>query len=90
VIVSLGQRLIVRKPTLARPPRTGAHPSGVNHAATTGANVPLLTAGTQHHRASGFVLGPGEGPAHGFHGSAVVIKASGFSVSVYNQHYEHI
>jgi quercetin dioxygenase-like cupin family protein len=26
---------------------------------------------------SGFVLGPGEGPAHGFHGSAVVIKASG-------------
>ncbi len=27
--------------------------------------------------ASGFVLGPGEGPAYGFHGSAVVIKASG-------------
>ena len=26
---------------------------------------------------SGFVLGPGEGPAYGFHGSAVVIKASG-------------
>jgi len=25
---------------------------------------------------SGFVLGPGEGPAYGFHGSAVVIKAS--------------
>jgi quercetin dioxygenase-like cupin family protein len=27
--------------------------------------------------ASGFVLRPGEGPAYGFHGSAVVIKASG-------------
>jgi quercetin dioxygenase-like cupin family protein len=26
---------------------------------------------------SGFMLGPGEGSAHGFHGSAVVIKASG-------------
>jgi len=26
---------------------------------------------------SGFVLGPGEGPAYGFHGSAIVIKASG-------------
>jgi hypothetical protein len=26
---------------------------------------------------SGFVLRPGEGPAYGFHGSAVVIKASG-------------
>ena len=26
---------------------------------------------------SGFVLGPGEGPAYEFHGSAVVIKASG-------------
>ena len=26
---------------------------------------------------AGFVLGPGEGPAYGFHGSAVVIKASG-------------
>jgi len=26
---------------------------------------------------SGFVLGPGEGPAYGFHGSAAVIKASG-------------
>ena len=26
---------------------------------------------------SGFALGPGEGPAYGFHGSAVVIKASG-------------
>jgi quercetin dioxygenase-like cupin family protein len=26
---------------------------------------------------SGFILGPGEGPAYGFHGSAVVIKASG-------------
>ncbi len=26
---------------------------------------------------SGFVLGPGEGPAYGFHGSAVVVKASG-------------
>jgi len=26
---------------------------------------------------SGFVLAPGEGPAYGFHGSAVVIKASG-------------
>jgi quercetin dioxygenase-like cupin family protein len=26
---------------------------------------------------SGFALGPGEGPASGFHGSAVVIKASG-------------
>src|SRR5229473_3259910 len=26
---------------------------------------------------SGFVLGPGEGPAYGLHGSAVVIKASG-------------
>ena len=26
---------------------------------------------------SGFVLGPGEGQAYGFHGSAVVIKASG-------------
>jgi quercetin dioxygenase-like cupin family protein len=26
---------------------------------------------------SGFVLGPGEGSAYGFHGSAVVIKASG-------------
>jgi quercetin dioxygenase-like cupin family protein len=26
---------------------------------------------------SGFVLGPGEGPAFGFHSSAVVIKASG-------------
>jgi quercetin dioxygenase-like cupin family protein len=26
---------------------------------------------------SGFVLGPGEGPEFGFHGSAVVIKASG-------------
>jgi quercetin dioxygenase-like cupin family protein len=26
---------------------------------------------------SGFVLGPGEGPAHDFHGSSVVIKASG-------------
>ena len=25
---------------------------------------------------SGFVLGPGEGPAYGFHGSAAVIKAS--------------
>jgi quercetin dioxygenase-like cupin family protein len=26
---------------------------------------------------SGFVLGPGEGPAYDFHGSTVVIKASG-------------
>ena len=26
---------------------------------------------------SGFVLGPGEGPAYGFHGSVAVIKASG-------------
>jgi quercetin dioxygenase-like cupin family protein len=26
---------------------------------------------------SGFVLGPHEGPAYGFHGSSVVIKASG-------------
>src|SRR6266576_1476447 len=26
---------------------------------------------------SGFVLGPGEGSAYGFHGSAAVIKASG-------------
>jgi quercetin dioxygenase-like cupin family protein len=26
---------------------------------------------------AGFVLGPGEGPAHEFHGSMVVIKASG-------------
>ena len=26
---------------------------------------------------SGFVLGPGEGPVYGFHGSSVVIKASG-------------
>jgi hypothetical protein len=26
---------------------------------------------------AGFVFGPGEGPAYGFHGSAVVIKASG-------------
>ena len=26
---------------------------------------------------SGFVLEPGEGPAYGFHGAAVVIKASG-------------
>ena len=26
---------------------------------------------------SGFALGPGEGPAHEFHGSTVVIKASG-------------
>jgi len=26
---------------------------------------------------AGFVSGPGEGPAYGFHGSAVVIKASG-------------
>src|ERR1700744_2350751 len=26
---------------------------------------------------SGFVLGPDEGPAYGFHGSTVVIKASG-------------
>jgi quercetin dioxygenase-like cupin family protein len=26
---------------------------------------------------SGFVLGPGEGPAYGFHGARVVIKASG-------------
>ncbi len=26
---------------------------------------------------SGFVLGPGKGPAYGFHGSAVVVKASG-------------
>ena len=26
---------------------------------------------------SGFVLGPGEGPVYGFHGSRVVIKASG-------------
>jgi len=26
---------------------------------------------------SGFVLGPGEGPAFGFHGAAVVMKASG-------------
>jgi quercetin dioxygenase-like cupin family protein len=25
----------------------------------------------------GFVLGPGEGPAYGFHGASVVIKASG-------------
>jgi quercetin dioxygenase-like cupin family protein len=26
---------------------------------------------------AGFVLGPGEGPAYGFHGARVVIKASG-------------
>jgi len=26
---------------------------------------------------SGFVLGPGQGPAYGFHGSVAVIKASG-------------
>jgi hypothetical protein len=26
---------------------------------------------------SGFVLGPGDGSAYGFHGSAAVIKASG-------------
>jgi hypothetical protein len=26
---------------------------------------------------AGFVLGPGEGPVHEFHGSMVVIKASG-------------
>ena len=26
---------------------------------------------------SGFVLGPGEGSAYGFHGSVAVIKASG-------------
>ncbi len=30
---------------------------------------------------AGFVLGPGEGPAYGFHGARVVIKASGEDTS---------
>ena len=33
------------------------------------------------HGLPGFVLGPGEGPAYGFHGARVVIKASGEQTS---------